>query len=260
MRSRVSQFLLLGLLFAASTRIGTPQSSSTAGVCAVAGTVVNAGTRQLIRKARVSISSGLGTPSPKRPSPARTDEFEFAQPPARRLSVDGRGHWICGRWNDAPWAAVNLVAGEQRRDVILSLLPEAVISGKVLDDQGDPAISAMVYAFVPVYSNHRRRFVLTGQGGSAQTDERGDYRLYNLSPGSYTLVATYQRKDDPRPVATPPTFYPGVSDPDQSSPLTVGAGDEATDINLDLVVTQAVCVRGRATVPSQKPCFPRLSS
>lgn len=250
MRSRFSQFLTLGVLLAISARFGTPQSAPAAVPCTVTGTVINGSTHQPIRKARVQMNSGLGVGFSQTIVTADDGGFEFVNIPAGQYMLQAEATGYVLRMNESPWRALTLAPGEQRRDVVLSLLPEAVISGRVLDDQGDPVMDAMVYAFVPVYSNHRRRFVLTGQGGTGQTDERGAYRLYNLSPGSYTLVAIFRRKDDPRPVTTPPTFYPDVSDPDESSPITVEAGEEATDISFNLVVSPAVCVRGRASVAS----------
>jgi hypothetical protein len=69
-------------------------------------------------------------------------------------------------------------------------------------------------------------------------------------------VATYQRRDEPRPTAISPTFYPNVADPEQAAPVKVGSGDELAEINFYLQVTPAVCVRGKITVHSPSKTLP----
>lgn len=67
-----------------------------------------------------------------------------------------------------------------------ALTPLGTISGKVTDSDGDPLRGARVAAMAYTYSNGRKAIETMD---AASTDDRGEYRLYNLKPGRYFVVA-----------------------------------------------------------------------
>lgn len=75
--------------------------------------------------------------------------------------------------------------GEFATNVRLRLWKNAVISGTVLDDAGEPAIGLTVQVARRVMGGGRARFV---PGDSARTDDRGMYRLTGLVPSDYMVV------------------------------------------------------------------------
>ena len=65
--------------------------------------------------------------------------------------------------------------------VTFRLAPDAVLSGVVFDEAGEPVAAAQVQAQdVTAGSNDRL-------AGLAQTDDRGHYELAGLAPGGYRL-------------------------------------------------------------------------
>lgn len=80
---------------------------------------------------------------------------------------------------------VPLKEGEYATNLKLRLWKNAVISGTVLDDAGEPAIGVTVQVARRVMGGGRARFV---PGASARTDDRGMYRLSGLVPSDYLVV------------------------------------------------------------------------
>ena len=241
-------FLLsLSVGFAAYGQSSGPPSGLPVGRCAIEGTVVNAVTSEPVTKALVRLHAPNGTDQSAFTGAAGDFAFMELQPGQYTLEAHAIGY--VSRSDELPWIEVRLAAGQSRRDAVLRLLPEGVISGRVYDEDGDPLEEAVVWALRSIYSDHHRRLVPVGAGGSAQTNERGEYRIYNLSPGPYAVVAIYRSRSDPRR-AFLPTFYAGTSDPDQASPVDVRPGDEVHEVNFTFLVSPAVCVRGRATLQS----------
>src|SRR5262245_14276768 len=65
-------------------------------------------------------------------------------------------------------AAFTLAAGENRQDLLFKLIPAAVISGRVFDDDGEPVEHAVVMASREAYNEGRRTL---STNGWAQTDD-----------------------------------------------------------------------------------------
>lgn len=80
---------------------------------------------------------------------------------------------------------VPLKEGELATNVSLRLWKNAVISGTVLDDAGEPAIGLTVQVARRVMGGGRARFI---PGTSVRTDDRGAYRLTGLVPSDYLVV------------------------------------------------------------------------
>jgi len=80
---------------------------------------------------------------------------------------------------------VPLKEGEFATNVNLRLWKNAVISGTVLDDAGEPAIGLTVQVARRVMGGGRARFI---PGASVRTDDRGAYRLTGLVPSDYLVV------------------------------------------------------------------------
>jgi Carboxypeptidase regulatory-like domain/Polysaccharide lyase family 4, domain II len=139
---------------------------------------------------------------------------------------------------------LTVTPGQHMRDVNFSLTLQAVISGKVLDDEGDPVSRAQVQVLQRVYSNGKRQAFPAGQ---AQTDDDGTYKISTVRPGRYFFSAapprmnTYEnlRKAGPVDAGKPEedlitTFYPGVLDLNEATAIEVVAGRDmpGTDIRL----------------------------
>jgi protocatechuate 3,4-dioxygenase beta subunit len=156
-------------------------------------------------------------------------------------------------------------AGQSVEDLLFRMLPTAVISGRITDEDGDPMSGVRVLALRKVPGKATRE-----GAGTEATNDLGEYRLAGLFPGQYWVVAMpppdfrdYEKQQeksapgDNQSVPQPDTryvttYYPGTYDAMQA--VTLKAGDEMP-VNLTLVPARTYRVRGTVTGvnPGQKP-------
>ena len=182
------------------------------GTARISGVVKNSADDTPLARARVmAVSPGL----PARVAITGADgTYAIADLPAGAYSITatrtGFAPFTYGQGRTVTGTAVNVTNGQQLPSIDLPLVVGGVIVGRILDEDGGPFAGATVEALV-------NRF----QGGSdalfsvatAQTDDRGEFRLFGLAPGSYYVSAA-----DPAfaSVSTPKgvqhytaTYYPG---------------------------------------------------
>ena len=121
----------------------------------------------------------------------------------------------------------------------------AAINGRLLDEFGDPVARARVQALRYQLVQGTRR--LTPVGLTAQSDDRGAFRLYGLMPGEYYVSALIRalRVDDPEDVTSyAPTYYPGTGSVTQAQPVSLAVAEEAS-ISFALMPVRTARVSGR---------------
>src|SRR6185436_9742124 len=81
-----------------------------------------------------------------------------------------------------------LVLGQDQnvRDILFKLSPQSVITGKVLDEDGEPVSNVQVRAWKYAYRGGKKQWT---QNGNGQTSDIGEYRIANLDPGRYIVSA-----------------------------------------------------------------------
>jgi Carboxypeptidase regulatory-like domain len=131
-----------------------------------------------------------------------------------------------------------------------------VISGRVLDELGEPIAGVTVWALQTRYFQGQRRLVPTG--GSARTEETGQYRLLSLPPGDYAVMGTTRETwpldSDPKQIfGYAPTYFPGTPMPAAAQRVKLGVGQETSSIDFSLVAGRASRVSGNATSSSGFP-------
>jgi protocatechuate 3,4-dioxygenase beta subunit len=146
---------------------------------------------------------------------------------------------------------LTLVPGQEIKDLVFRMQPAAVISGKILDADGDPVPQVNI-----TVTHYRTASGWRGIAGNGFTNDLGEYRVSNLLPGRYVIKAFAMRSmDGPEAEQTAektggakemvpyPTYYPGTAERSQAAPLELHAGDEVP-VNLTLVSGPAFHVRG----------------
>jgi len=73
---------------------------------------------------------------------------------------------------------------EHLTDVAIRIFKFASISGRVMDEAGEPIVGVSVRTYRRTLVAGRRRLT---QGPSATTDDRGMYRIFNVTPGEYVV-------------------------------------------------------------------------
>jgi protocatechuate 3,4-dioxygenase beta subunit len=221
----------------------TNQSSQ---VAFIAGTVVSAATGDPLKKVRVTLSrEGEDNRGASKPILAITDEaghFSIDQiaPGRYHLSAERNGylHQEYGQQKfNRPGTALSLVAGQKITDIAFRLQRSGVVTGRVVDEDGDPIPGVQVQALRRTFIRGKSTF---DANMDARTDDRGDYRIYGLQPGDYYILATDQRDgyivfgDDNAPQYAP-VFYPNSGTADHATAVSLAAGDEVPGIDFTLV-------------------------
>jgi len=152
---------------------------------------------------------------------------------------------------------LTLSSGQAIRDLKMVLTPAANLSGRIVDESGQPAIGMSLTLMKAAYNQYGLRTFQSA--GTATTNDRGEYRIYFVTPGRYylsggttpgpTIVSTTSRIG---PSPNDPlenyafTYYPGVSNLDQALAIDIRAGSEVA-IDFAVARTQLYTVRGRLT-------------
>jgi sarcosine oxidase gamma subunit len=261
-----------------------------AGTCVISGAVTasDAGARP-VRRATVTVASGDNRGSR---SIATDDRGRFAiagLAPGRYTVTVTKPGWVttiygARRPSRGTGMALALTEGQHVSDLALTLTRGAVITGRIVDQQGTPQVGIR-----PIVLQHR---TLAGERVLAQaapsgvaslsmvTNDRGEYRIYGLAPGTYFIAASLPSggrlttaeeiewarqlapagqpaaRGGPPPgptVAYPPTYYPDATDAQGAAAIVLGAGEERGGIDLVLQQVFAAKVSGVVSGPDGQP-------
>jgi hypothetical protein len=155
-----------------------------------------------------------------------------------------------------PGAILALRAGQDLKELLFRLLPSAVISGRVQNENGDPLPWVMVSALRAMYLRGKRTL---SKELAVYTNDLGEYRLFGLRPGRYFVSAIYkpglrdpgeedEEAADAGKLGYVPTYYPGTSDPGRAAAITIKTGDEIPSTDLVLEPTTAYSIRGHVNI------------
>ncbi len=255
---RIACVLLLALPLWAQT----PHPTTAAG-SSVAGKVVNAATGEPLKKAAVLLMRVEGRGQAQSMMTDEQGQFAFRslETGRYRLLVNRTGYVRQAYGQRDPYAdtggsPLTLSAGQEVKDILFRLLPAGAISGRVVDEDGEGMMEVQVQALRWTTVRGRRQLM---PASGERTNDRGEYRIYNLPPGRYYLAATYEGgyvtgylvgmaggvSEAPLDEAYAPVFYPGTSDLAQASALDLRGGDELGGMNMVLAPQRTVTVNGR---------------
>jgi hypothetical protein len=192
--------------------------------------------------------------------------FEFTKLKADKYSLSG----VTGGYLESPYdehdnfsSAIVTGAGVDTESLILRITPEAILSGRITDEAGDPVRGASVMLYREGREEGRIR--ITGFR-NAQTNDLGEYELTGLPPGKYFVsakgtpwyaihplvansgifVKAVGAVNHNLDVAYPTMFYADSIGSDGATPITVRAGNHI-DIDVHLRPQPAVVVNVRAS-------------
>jgi hypothetical protein len=152
----------------------------------------------------------------------------------------------------------NLAAGQTIRDLVVHLTETGNVSGRITDTSGQLAVGVPVQLLKVTYNAIGQKTFQ--DGGSARTNDRGEYRIYWVTPGQYFVAAGTA----PGPVtgaASSPndsqdrfsfTFFPGVADSTRASTIAVQSGNDAA-ADFSVPPQQLFHVHGKVVDAAGKP-------
>ncbi len=199
------------------------------GTASIHGRVVAADSNEPLRNARVAVTGDSSLPAT---FTGNDGGFTFAGLPAGHYTVSARKPGYAPttygqRRPDSVPLPIELDAGGAFQNCELRMPRSAAISGRIVDEVGDPMELASVVALRVA---DRARVAMAVPAATATTDDLGDYRLGSLPAGTYIVSAA-----TPRPGPTQKrAYYPGVPARVQAQRIVLQPGDErtATDFTL----------------------------
>jgi hypothetical protein len=222
----------------------------------IRGRVTSLGTGKPLRRAQLRLSAEndyLGTP--RTASTSNDGRYELRDVPPGRytLRVQRSGYLTLTYGQRRPGEQPRLLelGDEESIEKVDFALPRmGVISGRVLDELGEPFAGVTVAALQARYVDGRRRLVPIG--AQARTDTTGEYRLLSLAPGDYVVMGstheTWPLDTDPRQVfGYAPSYFPGTSVSAMAQRVKLGVGEETANVDFTLVPGRTSTLRGTAT-------------
>ena len=162
------------------------------------------------------------------------------------------------RGPDRPGTTLTLSRGQTAKDIDFHLVQQGVITGRILDEDGEPVPNAFVQTLRTRWFNGRRELM---SGTSASTNDLGEHRIFGIGPGKYYLSATARSMMNGMLTAGPPpgggdskeedefvpTYYPGTIDAGSAGAIEVSPGAQIGSTNLTLAKQHTVHLRGRVS-------------
>jgi len=137
----------------------------------------------------------------------------------------------------------------------VALPPTTAIEGRVLDEFGDPAPGITVQVMrVQFASGSRRMAPVLGGPEYHPTDDLGRFRIINLPPGDYYLLALagpFAGPHDPSGFA--PTYFPGTRAATDAAPVRLDLGQDVPGLTFQLVPAPMSTVSGVLADDAGKP-------
>jgi protocatechuate 3,4-dioxygenase beta subunit len=119
-------------------------------------------------------------------------------PAEYRLYATRSGGFVPGEFGQRSPAGLGipftLTPGQRMTGAVLALTPTGSIAGRVYDVDGEPLARALVQALKPVYRDGQRALTITQ---AVLSNDRGEYRLFWLTPGSYYISVKPAVEDGP---------------------------------------------------------------
>jgi hypothetical protein len=222
-----------------------PHSPSETAI--VRGRVVADDTGETLRKVRVTLVGGAALPAVLT---GADGTFLFRDVPVGRYAVSARkAGYTPTEFGARQPGVLPVLVDVPTRAVIdgieLRMPPSAAISGRIVDEYGDPVEAATVEALRPIRVGGRSQFLTIA---SAVTDDLGEYRIGGLPAGSYLVTALLRRPTmgvrgratlagtlyDVTVESMARVYYPGVGSRLDAQAVDVHVGEERTIAGLSL--------------------------
>ena len=243
----------------AAAQSNNPPRANTAGNYRIAGTVVSKIDGHPLDHARVLLVDSKSNKEPLSAVTSEDGKFSFENVSAGKYALEGRKRgFINAAYDQHEQFSTAIVtgAGLDTENLVLRLSPAALISGRVLDEAGEPVRQAQVTLY---RNNHFQGVDQIQIVRSAQTDDLGAYEVAPLMPGTYFLAVHAQpwyavhpsavtdrdsggsarpnsTADRSLDVAYPLTYYQNATDPDGATPIQIRGGERLQiDISLSPV-------------------------
>ena len=260
-------------------QIPPPGRQLKTGTGRIKGRLIAADTGNPVRRGQVRLSGP--DVMPKSVTTDNDGRFEFKDLPAGAFTINAsKSGYVAVNFGQKrpfePGRPVELIDGQSVDNADITLPKGSVISGRIMDEFGEPVADTQVSAMRSTWSNGKRR--LQPSGRTATTNDLGQYRLYGLPPGDYYVSATLRGDRMQEMVVTEmaamavrtastvaagapegptagyaPTYFPGTPNGNEAQKLTVAVGQDAQNTDFGLFPVRLVRVRGSVISSEGRP-------
>lgn len=186
---RAAQFMFTVVAICLFFQAAHAQKKAAVGTYRITGTAVNAVTGLPLDRASISIVLSKDFAPVQSMQTNADGHFEFDQLPAAKYALSGsRRGFITAAYDEHDQYSTAIVTGDGlvSENLLLRLVPDAVISGTVMEDSGDPVENAKVSLYRQTHDSGTEKVQLVS---SANVDDTGVYEFSGLAPGDYFLSA-----------------------------------------------------------------------
>ena len=194
-----------------------------------------------------------------------TDEKGFFEiydlPPGEyRLEPEIPEGWRISKWGVrlASSTAARLISPKsilfslqpkRHASVGLTFIPDNAVEGRIVGPNGNGLAKTCAYLRRPEEIANDR----LGSTGRDCTDENGLFRIESVEPGTYLLVLNLSgipRSHEP----FPRVFYPGTTELEKATPITIGLGQTVKNINVMVpVLLETITLEGVVVFSDGQP-------
>ena len=212
-----------------------PSDPSAKGTAIIRGRIF-LGDGRAARRAAVRLLRP-GDSTPRLVSADLTGRYEFTEVRAGEYRVSAGKPGYLGleygqRRPQEPGTLLAITAGETLDHIDVTLPASGAISGRVVDEHGDPVEGVAVTLMQSMFAGNRRQLITLPAIGGRATDDQGSYRLFAVPPGQYVVVA------NPVDAVLPPgyaaTYFPSSARASGAKPVTVGVSQATVSVDIAL--------------------------
>jgi len=229
-------------------------SAPATGTAKIRGLVVASDDGRPLRRVAVRVTA----PELREPRSASTDlsgRYEIVDLPAGRYTVTATraGFVTISHGQTRPnemGRPIDLSDGQTVDRINFSLPRGAAITGRILDEYGEPVAGATVQAMQMRYTNGvlQPSTVFSGNGPMMQTPDTGEFRVWGLAPGEYLIQASVSGMGGPFELQDragyAPTYYPNTTTASEAHTVRVEVGQTASGIEIVLTATRTARISG----------------
>jgi len=234
------------------------------GTASIRGVVVDGTTGAPIRRAAVSLVIEEPDREGSRVEATTADtngQFELTGLPGGRVQITASrvGYFDYDNlWNGEPEEAQwqTLTAGQRVQGVRIALYRGGVVSGRIVDEFGEPAVGIEVEVLRREPGDQGGSVRTTSSPITPTTDDTGAFRVWGLAPGDYIVgarpnrfVAETPQDDEARRQGYAATYFPGTPNLSSARAVRVEPGREAGGVSFGLVTVPLATVRGVVELP-----------
>ena len=255
---------------------GQSQNNSADTTATFDGRVLDALSGVPVRRANLTLRPARGPQKPIVTVTSGDGKFFFAgvEPGVYRLFLEKSGY-LSQEYGSKKFQysgeSISFKAKDKKADLEFRAMPQSVLTGKVIDEDGEPVTQTSVIAM------QKSRWNRQAGGNNGNTNDIGEFRISGLTPGNYIVVANAFNKRISRfstalidgvvrTIGTnaitssskqeedySPTYFPSSTDEESAAIIEIAAGQQVDNIVIRIRKTPVYSVRGSVKYVGSKP-------